>query len=392
MKRIDGGICAVSGVRACGLRRVKGYGLAIIAAEGAAAGVFTTNKIRAAPLDVSEKNLAGGRLKGVIANSGCANAYTGTRGIQDAKNMADLLAGHLGCAPDEIGVASTGVIGRYLDLEQMAEMLEDMKADLRSSPEASEDAARAIMTTDTLAKEVAFEHDGFRIAGIAKGAGMIEPQMATMLSFLYTDADLTSDVLKECLAEAVDDSFNMLTVDGDTSTNDMVLITATGQSRCELEAFKEALSRVCTELAKMIARDGEGATKGVVTVVTGAVCREDARAAAKTIMGSSLVKTALFGQDPNWGRIVAALGRSGAELDPDLITLSIGSPAEEEEVTLVDRGRIVEGVLVLDQAEKIMKSDDLEILLDLGLGQGEARSFGCDLSYEYVKINSEYTS
>ena len=390
MKRIDGGICAVSGVRACGLRRVDGYGLAIIAAEGAAAGVFTTNKIRAAPLDVSEKNLAGGRLKGVIANSGCANAYTGARGIQDAKKMAGLLAGLLGCAPDEIGVASTGVIGRYLDWEQMAEMLEDMKADLRSSPEASEDAARAIMTTDTLAKEVAFEHDGFRVAGIAKGAGMIEPQMATMLSFLYTDADLTSDVLKECLTEAVDDSFNMLTVDGDTSTNDMVLITATGQSRCELEAFKEALSRVCTELAMMIARDGEGATKGVVTKVTGAVCQKDARAAAKTIMGSSLVKTALFGQDPNWGRIVAALGRSGAELDPDLITLSIGSPAEE--VTLVDRGRIIEGGLVLDQAEKIMKSDDLEILLDLGLGQGEARAFGCDLSYEYVKINSEYTS
>ena len=391
MKRIDGGICAVSGVRACGLRRVDGYGLAVIAAEGAAAGVFTTNKIRAAPLDVSEKNLAaGGRLKGIIANSGCANAYTGARGIRDAEEMAGLLAGLLGCAPDEIGVASTGVIGRYLDLEQMAEMLEDMKADLRSSPEASEDAARAIMTTDTLAKEVAFEHDGFRVAGIAKGAGMIEPQMATMLSFLYTDADLTSDVLKECLTEAVDDSFNMLTVDGDTSTNDMVLITATGQSRCELEAFKEALSRVCTELAMMIARDGEGATKGVVTKVTGAVCQKDARAAAKTIMGSSLVKTALFGQDPNWGRIVAALGRSGAELDPDLITLSIGSPAEE--VTLVDRGRIIEGGLVLDQAEKIMKSDDLEILLDLGLGQGEARAFGCDLSYEYVKINSEYTS
>jgi len=389
LKRIDGGICAVSGVRACGLRRADGYGLAIIAAEGAAAGVFTTNKIRAAPLDVSEKSLAaGGRLKGVIANSGCANAYTGARGVEDAEKMAGLLAGLLGCAPDEVGVASTGVIGRYLDLEQMAEMLEDMKADLRSSPEASEDAARAIMTTDTLAKEVAFEHDGFRIAGIAKGAGMIEPQMATMLSFLYTDADLTSEVLKECLAEAVDDSFNMLTVDGDTSTNDMVLITATGKSRCEPEAFKEALSRVCTELAKMIARDGEGATKGVATVVAGAVSREDARAAAKTIMGSCLVKTALFGQDPNWGRIVAALGRSGAELDPDLITLSICSPVGE--VTLVDRGRIVMGVL--DRAEKIMKSDDLEIRLDLGLGQGEARSFGCDLSYEYVKINSEYTS
>ena len=389
MKRIEGGICAVKGVKACGLRRGK-YGLAIIAASGVAAGVFTTNKIRAAPLDVTEQNLASGHLDGIIANSGCANAYTGSRGMDDAKSTAALLADHLETPLENIGVASTGVIGRYLDLDLMSEMFQEMKPLLRNDLQASQEAARSIMTTDTVLKEVAVEHRGIRVAGIAKGAGMIEPHMATMLSFLYTDAKLSSKVLKECLKESVEYSFNMLIVDGDTSTNDMVVITSTSGVNCDLNDFKEALNYVCVELAKIMARDGEGATKYVEMVVSGASNQNDAKEAARTIMRSSLVKTAIFGEDPNWGRIVAALGRSGVELDPDLITLSISSLESGDEATLVEKGRIVDGVL--DLAEAIMKSSQLLISLDLSLGLGQARCFGCDLSYDYVKINSDYTS
>ena len=387
METIEGGICAIDGVRACGAKRGK-YGIAIIAASGNAAGVFTTNKIRAAPLDVTEENLSIGRLDGIIANSGCANAYTGTKGIEDAKEMAGLLADHLSVPANSIGVASTGVIGRYLDLDLMAEIFEEIKPQLRSSPEASKEAATAIMTTDTVPKEVAIAHEGIRIAGIAKGAGMIEPNMATMLSFLYTDAALPPEILRQCLVEAVDESFNMLIVDGDTSTNDMVLITATGKKECEVDVFREALSYVCVELARIMAGDGEGATKRVETIVTGAATQDDAKSAARTIMRSSLVKTAIFGEDPNWGRIVAAAGRSGADLDLDLITLSISDGASD--VFLVERGKIIEGVL--SKAEKIMRSKELTINLDLGLGDGRARCFGCDLTYDYVKINAEYTS
>ncbi len=387
METIEGGICAIDGVRACGAKRGK-YGIAIIAASGNAAGVFTTNKIRAAPLDVTEENLSIGRLDGIIANSGCANAYTGAKGIEDATKMAGLLANHLSVPANSIGVASTGVIGRYLDLDLMAEIFEEIKPQLRSSPEASKEAATAIMTTDTVPKEVAIEHEGIRIAGIAKGAGMIEPNMATMLSFLYTDAALPPEILRQCLVEAVDESFNMLIVDGDTSTNDMVLITATGKKECEVDVFREALSYVCVELARIMAGDGEGATKRVETIVTGAATQDDAKSAARTIMRSSLVKTAIFGEDPNWGRIVAAAGRSGADLDLDLITLSISDGASD--VFLVERGKIIEGVL--SKAEKIMRSKELTINLDLGLGDGRARCFGCDLTYDYVKINAEYTS
>ncbi|HRW82608.1 MAG TPA: bifunctional ornithine acetyltransferase/N-acetylglutamate synthase [Methanothrix sp.] len=391
MKRIDGGICAVDGVRASGVKRGK-YGVALIAASGNAAGVFTTNKIRAAPLDVTSDNLAGsnGRLAGVIANSGCANAYTGSRGVEDARWMAALLAGHLGVGADEIGVASTGVIGRYLDRDLMNELFGEAKARLRSDLVASSEAERAIMTTDTVVKEIAVEHAGFRVAGITKGAGMIEPKMATMLSFIYTDARISSEVLRECLLEAVDESFNMLVVDGDTSTNDMVLVTATGKVDADIASFKEALSYVCVELAKMMAKDGEGATKLVETRVLGARSRNDARLAAKAIMGSSLVKTAIFGNDPNWGRIVAAAGRSGAEIDPDKITLSISAARPGEEIFLVKDGEIVAGVL--EKAEEAMKSGELLITLDLGLGDASARSFGCDLSYDYVKINADYTT
>jgi len=385
---IDGGICAVPGVRASGARQGK-WGVALIAASGAAAGMFTTNKVRAAPLDVTAEHLmATGRLDGVIANSGCANAFTGQRGLDDARKMARLMAGFLGTDEKRIAVASTGVIGRYMDMALVAKLFDDAKAKLRDDRNASSEAARAIMTTDTRVKEIAVEHKGVRVAGIVKGAGMIEPNVATMLCFLYTDADLTAEILKDCLKDAVQDSFNMLTVDGDTSTNDTVLITATGQVKCRLEDFSEALRYVCIELARMMAKDGEGASKYFETVVTGAKSEKDARLAAKAVAASSLVKTAVFGADPNWGRIICAVGYSGAEMDPAKITL--GLEGRGLEVFMVKSGSIVEGAL--EQAREIMSGDSITIKIDLGLGNARARGFGCDLTHEYVNINANYTT
>ncbi|MCX6668326.1 MAG: bifunctional ornithine acetyltransferase/N-acetylglutamate synthase [Methanothrix sp.] len=388
MKRIEGGICAISGVRASGARQGR-YGLALIAASGAAAGMFTTNKVRAAPLDVTFEHLEGfGHLEGIIANSGCANAYTGQRGREDAKAMARLLAGFLGTEEMKIAVASTGVIGRYMDMALMAGLFHQAKARLRSDAQASAEAARAIMTTDTRVKEIAVEHQGLRVAGIVKGAGMIEPNMATMLCFLYTDANVSVEALKECLRDAVKDSFNMLTVDGDTSTNDTVLLTATGKIKCRLEVFREALGFVCMELARMMARDGEGASKYFETAVFGARSEEDARAVARAVARSSLVKTAVYGADPNWGRIICAVGYSGAAVDPGKI--SLGLEGGGLKVALVERGKIMEGVL--EAAKKIMKGDAITINVDLDLGTASARSFGCDLTHGYVDINANYTT
>jgi glutamate N-acetyltransferase/amino-acid N-acetyltransferase len=345
--------------------------------------------VRAAPLDVTAQHLADGYLDGVIANSGCANAYTGPRGLEDARAMARLLAGFLATDEKKIGVASTGVIGRYMDLTLISQLFEQAKVRLRSNGEASAEAERAIMTTDTRVKEIAIEHEGLRVAGIVKGAGMIEPNVATMLCFLYTDADFPAQTLHECLADAVQDSFNMLTVDGDTSTNDTVLLTATGKVIGREADFREALRYVCMELARMMARDGEGASKYFETVVCGARSVEDARLAAKAVARSSLVKTAVYGADPNWGRIICAVGYSGAEMDPTRITLGLEGKSGIK-VSLVEKGRIVDGVL--DQAKEIMLGDTITINIDLALGDAEARGFGCDLTHEYVNVNANYTT
>lgn len=389
MKEIEGGISAVTGVRASGARDGK-YGVAMIACSGIAAGVYTMNRIRAAPLDLTAANLEStdGRLDGVIANSGCANAYTGPRGLEDAHAMADIMAKAIGSDKSRIAVASTGVIGRYLDLDLIESLARKVAGDLRATPDASRDAALAIMTTDTRIKEAAVEHEGFRVAGICKGAGMISPNMATMLAFLYTDAALDPNDIKSCLKDAVDDSFNMLTVDGDTSTNDMALLTATGAVRADPGAFRDALRYVCISLAKKMARDGEGASKAMEVIVSGAASSSDARLAAKAVAKSSLVKAALYGEDPNWGRIVCAAGYSGAQFDPSRINLALESAGRR--VSLVDSGRIVGGVL--DAAKSVMASDEITIILDLGAGDCAARSFGCDLTHEYVDINAKYTT
>jgi glutamate N-acetyltransferase/amino-acid N-acetyltransferase len=253
----------------------------------------------------------------------------------------------------------------------------------------SEAAARAIMTTDTRLKEIAIElGNGVRIGGIAKGAGMIGPNMGTMLSFIYTDAGIPAETLGSCLKKAVDKSFNMVVVDGDTSTNDMALITATSYQECEEEVFQEGLDFVCTSLAKMIARDGEGATKLIEARIKGARSIDDARLTAKAIVRSPLVKTAIFGKDPNWGRVVAACGYSGAEIDQNKISLKFSN--NKKEAVLVDSGRIIEGKLA--ELKSIMENDEIVIAVDIGLGEYEAIAWGCDLTYDYVKINAMYTT
>lgn len=391
MKLIEGGICSVRGVKANGIKQGKN-GLAIIVTEArrlTTAGVFTRNKVIAAPLIVTQEALSKGDLKAVIANSGCANAFTGKKGILDARWMAGVLAKKLKCAPSEIGVASTGVIGRYLDKAWIEGHLDEVLNGLSNTKEASKACARAIMTTDTFMKEVAIELDnGVRIAGIAKGSGMIAPDMGTMLAFLYTDASLSKNALSIALKKAVDKSFNMVVVDGDTSTNDMALIAATGYRECGEEVFQEGLELVCTSLAKMIAKDGEGATKLIEARVKGAKSIEDARLAASAIVRSPLVKTAIFGKDPNWGRVVAAVGYSGADMEQDKISLKFSD--NKNEVTLVDSGRIVEGKL--EALKSIMESKEIVIEVELGLGEDEAVAWGCDLTYDYVKINAMYTT
>ncbi|TAN38519.1 MAG: bifunctional ornithine acetyltransferase/N-acetylglutamate synthase, partial [Candidatus Methanoperedens sp.] len=381
MKHVEGGICAVRGVKAKGIKQGKN-GLAIMVADArelATSGVFTRNKVIAAPLIITREALSKGDLKAIIANSGCANAFTGEKGIEDARWMAGLLSKKLKCSPEEIGVASTGVIGRYLDKTWLAGHLDEVYDQISSSKEASSACVRAIMTTDTLMKEVAVELDnGVRIAGIAKGSGMIEPNMGTMLAFLFTDATLSRNALDACLRKAVDKSFNMVVVDGDTSTNDMALLTATGYRDCDEKTFQDGLDHVCISLAKMIAKDGEGATRLIEARVSGARTEGDARAAAKAIVRSPLVKTAIYGKDPNWGRVVAAAGYSGAEVDQDRISLKF--TGNNKEAVLVDSGMIVEGKLEI--LKSIMDSREILIEVELGIGENSATAWGCDLTYD----------
>ena len=391
MKVIEGGICSVRGVKANGIKQGKN-GLAVIVTEGehvATAGVFTRNKVIAAPLVVTREHIGKGKLKAVISNSGCANAFTGEKGIGDARWMAGILAEKIGCKPEEIGVASTGVIGRNINHGIIKTQLDEVFPILSNTNEAGTNAAHAIMTTDKSSKEIAVElGNGARIAGIAKGSGMIEPNMGTMLAFLYTDARLKDGIIDNCLKKAVDKSFNMVVVDGDTSTNDMVLLTSTGYRECGEAEFQQGLELVCQSLAKMIAKDGEGATKLIEVRVTGAESPGDAGRIAKAIVRSPLVKTAVFGKDPNWGRVVAAAGYSGAEVSQDKISLKFS--AGDKEVVLVDYGKIVEGKL--ESLKEIMASAEIVIEIDMGLGKYGATAWGCDLTYDYVKINAMYTT
>ena len=396
---VAGGITAPRGFKAAGVKAgIKKSGredVAVIYSEvpAAAAAVFTTNSMAAAPVVVSRDNIKGGLLSAIVVNSGCANACTGERGLADARTMVSQTAELLNVSPQSILVSSTGVIGVPLPMDKVRDGIS--RAVVELSPDGHESAMQAIMTTDTFAKKAAYEFslDGkaVRIAGIAKGAGMIHPNMATMLSYITTDANISAPLLEEALKHAVDLTFNMITVDGDTSTNDTLCIMANGQAgnrlidsinSADYQDFLAALETVCRYLAQQVVRDGEGATKFLEITVKGARNFAEGKQAAMSIAKSPLVKTAFFGEDPNWGRILCAVGYSGIDADPARTSLAIGG------VTIVRAGLGAS----FDEAalRQVMSAKDITIEVELGLGEAQATVWTCDFSYEYVKINGEY--
>lgn len=380
-------ICAVEGVTAWGVKEGK-YGLALIKASGTGAAVFTSNKVRAPVVNLMAERTKRGKLAGIIVNSGCANAYTGKRGYEDAVTMASIGAEALGISEKETGVASTGVIGRYLDLDLIRRQSADVAGKLAHSADAEKAAAAAIMTTDTVQKHALVQREGFTVAGICKGSGMIAPNMGTMLSFVYTDAEVSAEYLHDALKSAVRRSLNRVVVDGDESTNDSLFCTATGEAgRVPKKEFAVALEECCVSLAKQIAADGEGATKLLEVRVKGARREKDAEKIAKAVITSPLVKSAVYGEDPNWGRVVCAAGYSGVEFDIDELSLSIGEG--ESETSLVRKGEITAD---LTKAKAAMTGKHVVFTITLESGKKEATAWGCDLTEQYVEINGKYTT
>ncbi len=378
-----------------GLKKKSQKDLGLIYSEVPAsiAGVFTKNRVQAAPVVLDRERIKIGVCRAVIANSGSANCCTGDQGMKDAIAEAKLAADGLNIYEELVVVASTGVIGKPLALDKIESAIPELVKSL--SPGGINDFAEAIMTTDTVPKIVSSSGNiggsGFTIAGVAKGAGMICPDMATMLCFVCTDAKASSGYLKKALASSVDKSFNRITIDGDTSTNDTILVMANGmsgasvKSRSEKEYFQELLDEVLMALARMVVKDGEGATKLVDVIVKGAASMSDAEKIAKTIANSNLVKTALFGEDANWGRIFAAAGRSGVEFDPGLADIFF------DDVMMVKNGMGC-GDAAEKEATKVLKKPEFAITVDLKTGKGKASVLTCDFSIDYVKINADYRS
>jgi len=380
-------ICKVKGVTASGTKEGK-YGLALIRASGTAAGVFTGNLVKAAPIELMRKQIKRGRLGAVIANSGCANAYTGKKGFEDAVAMTELAGSALGVDARNVGVASTGVIGRYLDLPLVQRQCTATARTLDRSAAAEDRTAEAIMTTDTFPKHALVERETFSVGGIAKGSGMIAPMMGTMIAFVYTDAEIGEKPLAGALKRATKRTFNRVVVDGDTSTNDIALCTATGEAgKVNAQDFSTALEECCRILAQQIAADGEGATKLIEVTVRGAPKEDAAAKVARTIIESPLVKTAVYGEDPNWGRVVAAAGRAGVKFDPDAISLSISDGT-------VSYPLVISGEICADlkKAKEAMHGKKVIFDLDLCNGEKEATAWGCDLTERYVEINGRYTT
>lgn len=396
---VGGGITTatgfVAGVAQAAIKKPGRYDIALVysTVPAVGAGVFTTNVFQAAPVQISKKHLESGNVRGFVVNSGCANACTGDQGRLDAEEMATVAADTLGCRSTEILVASTGVIGVNLPMDKVSAGIK--KAGINPGAGNGSLAAQAIMTTDTISKEIAiqftFGDKKVTVGGMAKGSGMIHPNMATLLGFITTDAAISTNCLQQAIKEAVNKSFNMITVDGDSSTNDSLFALANGQAgnypiyksgTPEYRVFVEAITFVCTELAKLIAQDGEGATKLMEVRVLNAPSREDARLGAKAIAGSNLVKAALFGEDANWGRVVCALGYSGAGFNPDLVDVYLG------DLQVAKDG----GGLVFDEvkAAQILKEKTVVITVDLKQGNTSATAWGCDLTYDYVQINGSY--
>lgn len=395
MKEIAGTICTPKGFYAmgvhCGLKKKKkDIGLIYSDVPASAAAVFTTNKVQAAPIIQTQKALkAGASLQAIIVNSAVANACTGQQGVKDAQAMQTLTAEKLGIEPEEVAVASTGVIGEPLNMEKIREGIAKLERQ-----KAGETFHQAILTTDTCTKEVVVEcliqGKTVRIAGVAKGSGMIHPNMATMLSFITTDCAIQPALLQTCLKKAVDVTYNQITVDGDTSTNDMVVVMANAQAgNPEIAAedqdwdiFYEAFHWVCQTLAKKIAADGEGATKLIDVTVQQATSALAARMMAKKIVGSALVKAAMFGEDPNWGRIVCAAGYAEQPLDPEKLVVTIGKQ-------IIFQAGMPTGYLQ-EEMQETLAQKEIKLELNLGLGTASGQAWGCDLSYEYVKINACY--
>ena len=361
-----------------------------------AAGVFTTNRVQAAPVLVCRETLdaAAARVRGVLYNSGCANAVTGARGLEDARRMRALGAKAVGAKDDELLVLSTGVIGRFLDMDKIAAGVHALTSD--AALRTAGDAARAIMTTDTVAKlaeaEFTLGERTVRVAGFVKGAGMIHPNMATMLSVVTTDARVEPTRLDRCLRRAVERSFNRISVDGDMSTNDTVVVLASGAAGATVDdaaepTFTAALTRVCASLARQIARDGEGATRLVELRITGAASEHQAHRVGDSIACSPLVKTAIHGNDPNWGRVLAAAGYSGEPIEPEKVRLWFGAA---DDVMLLDDGLPV--AFDENAASALLRQDPAVVHLDLGLGTQHAIVWTCDLSAEYVRVNADYTT
>lgn len=406
MKHISGGITAPKGYKAsgvfCGIKKKK-LDLTMLYSEAPAqaAGAFTQNIVCAAPVQWDRRIAASGKpVRAVVINSGNANACTGRQGIEDTEKMAEETALAAGISAEEVFVCSTGVIGVPLPMEKVISGIREAAGELDTTPQAASRAAEAILTTDTFPKEIAVEIEvegiPVRIAGIAKGSGMIHPDMATLLSFILTDADVEEGLLQRLLGQTIEDTYNMISVDGDTSTNDTVLAMANGCSFapviCEgssgYDAFREAFDYVNGYLARQIVIDGEGATKFIEAVVTGAPSKEDARKIAKSVITSNLVKTALFGEDANWGRILCAMGYSGGKFTPEKAELHIES--SRGSLLLLQGGSPVP--FDEDTASEVLKERDIIIRIMLSDGDAEAVSWGCDLSYDYVKINGEYRS
>jgi glutamate N-acetyltransferase/amino-acid N-acetyltransferase len=347
------------------------------------AAVYTTNQIQGAPLSVTRQHLINNTAQAIVVNSGIANVATGEQGKKNAAETAALVAIELGIKGEDVLVASTGVIGPQLPMEKISAGIRGIKGELHTNG----DFAEAILTTDTHKKEVSITDHGFTIAGCAKGSGMIAPDMATMLSFIATDARIDGDDLTEILKSCVASSFNMMSVDMDSSTSDMVIVMANGTVDANIEQFREALTYVCRELAKMVARDGEGATKLIISETRGAYSEADAQKVAKSIVTSNLVKTAMYGNDPNWGRLMMALGNSNAEkIKQDKIEILIN------ETPIVQNG-----VAVADyDAEKLSailsSNEEITIVINLNQGTYSAEAYGCDMSEDYIKINAEYTT
>jgi glutamate N-acetyltransferase/amino-acid N-acetyltransferase len=370
----------------------KDVGVLLAEVPCTAAGVFTTNKVAAAPVVVSRERVRLGRARGVVFNAGNANAATGEDGLHRALQMAELAGARFGVPAEELLIASTGVIGVPLPIEKVGDGLR--RLELRA--DGGHDAAQCMITTDTRTKEAAVAVSGpgfsFRIGAVAKGAGMIHPNMATMLCFVTTDAAVDSVFLDKALRRAVDVSFNMISIDGDMSTNDTVLVLANGLAGTPAlvagtrggEAFESALTEACIRMAKAIAADGEGATRLIEVVVEGAESERDARLAARAIVSSNLLKAAVYGGDPNWGRVACAAGYSGAQVDESMLDITIaGFPT-------LRRGRVVS--FDARAASEALRRPEVRIVVDLNLGSHRATAWGCDLTEEYVAVNSKYTT